>query len=286
MTTEELIERGLPTYMNELGDWQKTDMVQTVGHRLAKVAGIWTAVPVTNSNNTNFSEWIKGLTRNFQSTLGPVNNDTSRTIGREGLAIHVYFDADGNVTHANMIGVATLQMLVSKYPTAPADVMQKAATVRYEFTQKPDLQLTSILPDLNFDGISLVNNTIIDGLPYTQHPNIPAVHSWVLDIANFDDRMTGKTSRLHYKVIDNEVTLVINRANGQSETIENVFTSFVHSWTIAETDDAELLNEVYDAVNNIIWVDFSKNVVEAAIMYSNDLNLKAESSQSAILSLK
>ncbi len=286
MTTEELIERGLPAYMNELGDWQKTDIVQTVGHRLSKKNGQWTAVPQTNSNNTNFSEWIKGLTRNFQSNLGPVNNDGSRTISREGLAIHVYFDADGNVLQCNLVGIASMNNLAGKYPTAEMTVLQKVATVRYEFTQKPDLQLTSILPDLNFDGINLVNNTIIDGLPYTQHPNIPAVHSWVLDIANFDDRMTGKTSRLHYKVIDNEVTLVINRANGQSETIPAIDPSFVHSWTIAETDDADLLNEVYDAANNIIWVDFSKNVVEAAIMYSNDLNLKAESSQSAILSLK
>jgi len=285
LTTEELIERGLPTYMNEIANWQNTELVQSVGHRLSKRGG-WKAVPQTLSNQTNFDTWLRGIVTNFQSSLGPVNNDTSRTISREGLAIHLYFNTDGSVNHANVVGVALLQMLMAAFPSAPPEVMQLAATVRYDFTQKGAFNLTSLLPDINFDGVTATNNTLVDGVNYLTHPNFPSTHSWVLDIANFDDRMSGQSSRLHFLVSSAKTDLSITRWNGTKELIENIDPSFVHSWMIGDTDDPELLANVYDHNANIIWIDFSKVVCSLQLMVSLDHNLKAEGSQSPIFSLK
>lgn len=297
LSTEELIERGLPVYTNEIPNWQNTELIQSVGHRIRKKwfqpedenedpRFVWTAVPQTNSNQTNFDTWLRGIVTNFESNIGPVNNDGSRTIMREGLAIHLYFNEDGSLNHANVIGVALLQMLLAAYPTASPEVMQLAATVRYEFIQKEAFNLTSLLPDINFDGVTATNNTLVDGVHYLDHPNFPTLLSWVLDVSNFDDRNTGKSSRLHYLVSSAGVTLIIKRANGTGETIENIDPSFVHSWMIAETDDAQLLGDVYDPLTNIIWVDFDKTVCSLQLMLSLDFNLKAEGAQSPVFSLK
>jgi hypothetical protein len=82
------------------------------------------------------------------------------------------------------------------------------------------------------------------------------------------------------------VNLSITRWNGTKELIENIDPSFVHSWMIGDTDDPELLANVYDHNANIIWIDFSKVVCSLQLMVSLDHNLKAEGSQSPIFSFK
>lgn len=287
MTESELIEHGLPVYMNEIPNWENTELTQSVGHRLSKKNGVWTAVPQTNSNQTNFDTWLRGIMTNFTSSIGPENNDGSRTIMREGLAIHLYFKEDGNLSHANVVGVSLLQMLMNAYPSAEVPVMQLAATVRYDFVKKSEFSLTSLLPDIDFDGVIATNQTLVDEVHYLTHPNFPTTHSWALDIANFDDKATGRSTRLHFLVSSEKTDVSIKRANGTSDLIEDIDPSFVHSWMIAETDDVDLLvNKVYDPITNIIWVDFGKTVCSLQLMLSLDHNLKAESGQSPIFSLK
>lgn len=287
MTTEELIEHGLPVYMNELGDWQKTDMVNSVRSQINYKSGIWTVTPKTTSNNTNFDTWLRGILANFTHSLGPINNDGSRTLTRGNVELVFYFNPDGSVNHVDQKAPALLVQLMKAYPTAPPEVLALGCTVRYNFIQKGAFNLTSLLPDINFDGVTATNNTKVDGVHYLTHPNFPTLHSWVLDIANFDDRMTGQSSRLHFLVSSAKTDVSISRANGTKELIENIDPSFVHSWMIAETDDVDLLvNKVYDHSTNIIWVDFGKTVCSLQLMLSLDHNLKAEGSQSPIFSLK
>lgn len=277
LSTEELIEHGLPTYMNEFGDWQKTDMVNSVGHLVKKSKGAYLNVPQTQSDNTNFDTWLRGLLKNFTHSLGPINNDGSRTLNRENVEYHFYFNEDGSVNHVNMVAPALLARLMKSHPTAPPEVLALGCTVRYNFVQKGLFQLTSLLPDIDFNGVQAVNDTKVDGVHYLDHPNFPSVHAWRLRFFNADDRMSGQTTMVTLNNGPSGLTGVINGV----ENIE-VLPEAAHGWNIAHTDEAPY----YEAATNTFWGNPDLNFMSLQLELTLDLNFKAEGSISEIISLK
>jgi hypothetical protein len=277
LTQEELIERGLPAYMNELGDWQKTDMVNTVSNRIVKSKGVYTTEPNIKSNNGNFDTWLRGMLKNFTHSLGGFNNDGSRTLIRGNVELVFYFNPDGSVNHVNQKAPALLIQLMKVHPTAPPEVLALGCIRRYNFVQKGAFQLTSILPDINYDGVIATNNTKVDGVHYLEHPNIPVNHAWRLRFFNANDRMTGQTIMLTLLNDENGLKGIVGGAQNIA-----VLPEAAHSWNIAYTDESPY----YEAATNTFWGNPDLNFMTLQLEQTMDHNFKAEGSISEIFSLK
>lgn len=285
MTTEELIEHGLPTFMNEFVNWQLTEKTQSVGHLIKKQGGTYKAVPNVQQAWTNFDNWLRGILKNFTYTdLGPVNNDGSRTLTRQNAELRFYFNEDGSVKHVDQVSPALLnQYLIIYGSKVPADVLALACTSRTEFTQKEPFQITSILPDLDFDGINVLNDTKVDGVHWATHPNLPANHAWRYRFMNADDR-SGGMDELVVIVSPQGVTGRLKKF-GDVEQNVSVLPEVVNGFTIAHTDEASEIG--YDPMTNIYWFNPDLQIAEAQIEMTMDTGLfKADGSISEIISLK
>jgi len=288
MTTEELKAVGLPHYMEELVNWRNTETVRVVGHRAKSRRGVLTAVEVVNSNQSNLDSFIRN---NGMGAIGPINNDGSRTItSASGNITQMYFNEDGSVNHADIVSGYLLNFFTVKFPNADPEVIKKIVTYRYEFVQKGDYLITSILPKVEYDGLRITNKTLLDGVDYQIHPAMPAAHFVKWHIGNHNNEPTSRAMTINVLVSPTGVLIIVDDTNSpsgadpQAVNLDNGLPEAEHFINIAESDLGD--EPRYEALNNTLWLDFSRSEASVMILWGNDHVNKAESSLSPILHLK
>ncbi len=271
---------GITDAANSIPRLYETEMKHSLRHQVIRNKVVQLA-PMSITYNADW--WISQWGEQYQ-IVGGTWLFTRQT--PDGLASNILqFNEDGSLKSATVFAPSTFKKYQARFGDVDA---AKLASTTYVFEQKVD-SLTSILAgmDILFEGSQIVNNSLLNGVHWSDSPYLGSKHSIIWAVMNRNNDVGSTELKIEAKSIPNTdlytVTVRPQRFEGDPLPIPMVFenqsNAVAYGLNIAEDDSIEAA--WYDHETNTVY--FNPNLDKCNVrmeIWPTDLLNKTETDHS------